>query len=176
MLVPKAIHFAAEKHKNQERRGTGLPYIVHPVTVMYLVSKFKGNSKNLENLLCAAVLHDVLEDTKCTYLELERNFNPMVASLVMELTNDDEEIKRVGKNEYLKVKMVGMSNYAFILKLLDRLANISDKPTNKYLHNTMELMLHIFENREELTSTQLNVINEIQGVVNLSLGIGECNS
>lgn len=173
MLVSKALHFAAEKHKNQKRRGTGLPYIVHPVMVMYLISKYKPQSKNLENLQCAALLHDTLEDTECSYLELEREFNPMVASLVMELTSDDEQIKRVGKNEYLKHKMLGMSKYAFILKLVDRFANISDEPKEKYVANTIELIEYLFKNREDITKTQSDLMTAILTECNGLLGIGE---
>lgn len=164
MLVIKAIQFAAQKHFGQERNDTYLPYIVHPMTVMHLTSKYKKDSKNLENLQCAALLHDTLEDTDCSYSELEREFNPMVASIVLELTNDDEKIKELGKNEYLKGKMIGMSKYAFLLKLIDRLANVSDTPRIKYVENTLDMMTNLRNNRKGLTATQLRVISEIEKV------------
>ncbi len=161
MLVVKAINFAAEKHKGQERRESGLPYITHPIIVSHLIAKYKGNSKHLEELQCAALLHDTLEDTECTYKEIEREFGPLVASLVMELTSDDEMIAKLGKNDYLKNKMVNMSNYAFILKLIDRLSNIIDKPRGNYKANTIELMEFIMNNRKEITNRQRTIINDI---------------
>lgn len=164
MLVIKAIEFAAKKHKGQERRGSGLPYIVHPVAVMHLISKYKRDSKHWAELQCAALLHDTLEDTECTYTELEREFGPLVASIVMELTSDEEMIKQMGKNEYLIDKMLKMSKYAFILKLVDRLANVSDQPREKYVHNTIVMMETLLEKREDLTNTQRTIINEISRV------------
>lgn len=162
-LVQKALDFGAKKHDGQTRKFSGLPYIIHPVTVMYLITKFKGQSKNLEVLQCAAILHDVLEDTVCTYVELEREFGPFIASIVMELTSDKEEIERIGKNDYLKTKMIQMSNYALILKLIDRLANITDKPKLSYLEDTEELIKHLIDNRE-LSDRQFLICKEILSV------------
>jgi len=161
MLVMKAIYFAGEKHQGQKRKNSGIDYIVHPMTVMHLVTKYKGLSKHIEELQCAALLHDVLEDTECTYIELEREFGPLVAAIVMELTSDDKMIKKIGKNEYLKKKMLNMSKYAFVLKLIDRLANISDGPTQRYLENTLELIEFVSLNREDMSQTQKIVIDEI---------------
>ncbi len=161
LLVQKAIKFAAEKHNGQIRKKSGLPYIVHPFSVMQLVLKYKGNSKNIENLQCAALLHDTVEDTETTFSELEREFNPMIASIVIELTSDDVMIQKIGKNDYLKNKMLGMSNYAFILKLLDRFDNILDNPTEKYVQDTKNMMFHLLNNKTNLTERQKLIINEI---------------
>lgn len=173
MLVAKALHFAATKHKKQKRKGSGLPYIVHPVLVMYLLTKYKGNSKNVEALICAALLHDTIEDTDCTYAELEREFGPLVASLVMELTSDEEEIERIGKTAYLKKKLVGMSSYAFTLKLLDRLANVSDNPSDKYLESTLEILKHVNKNREYISDLQYRIMEDIRTVCREGLGMDE---
>jgi len=162
MLVIKAISFAAEKHKGQERRGTGLPYVTHPIIVMELVQKYKCESQHLDEIKCAALLHDVLEDTDCTYLELERDFGPLTASLVMELTSDETMIKTTGKKEYIKQKMVNMSKYAFILKLLDRYSNIIDSPTKKYVKATLETMEFLKSERVDITERQLTIIADIE--------------
>lgn len=162
MLVLKAIQFAAHKHKGQERRGSGLPYVTHPIIVMELVQHYKGTSKHIEELKCAALLHDVLEDTECTYAEIEREFGPLVASLVMELTSDEVRLKEIGKNEYLKQKMLKMSQYAFTLKLLDRLSNIMDGPREGYVKKTLNMMSYLLHHREELTERQKGIIDDIQ--------------
>lgn len=159
-IVQRAIEFATQKHDGQIRKASNIPYIMHPVTVMYLIGKFKGNSSHIDELQCAAILHDILEDTDCTYIELEREFGPMVASIVMELTSDESAIKEMGKNEYLKNKMVQMSNYALILKLLDRLANITDHPKAQYLSDTLELINYISKHRD-LTDRQFLICEEI---------------
>lgn len=162
MMVIKAINFAFEKHKGQKRRGTDLEYVVHPIIVAHLIGKYKGDSIHTEELQVAALLHDVLEDCECTYAELEREFGPLVASIVMELTSDDTKIVEIGKNEYLKQKMILMSKYAFIIKLVDRLSNILDKPGDKYVKNTLNMMEFLRENRQDITDRQLLIISNIE--------------
>jgi len=164
MLVIKAIQFAAEKHKGQERRCSGLPYVTHPIIVSQLIAKYKNGSKKLDELQCAGLLHDVLEDTDCTYSELEREFGPLVASIVVELTSDPVAIKQLGKNEYLKQKMIKMSKYAFIIKLIDRLSNVLDKPGESYVKKTLNMMEFLKKNRPDITERQLRIINEIENV------------
>lgn len=163
MLIIDAINFAAEKHKGQERRGTGLPYILHPIIVSHLILQYKV-SKHIVELQIAALLHDTLEDTECSYIEIEHKFGAMVAAIVMELTSDEEKIKSIGKNEYLKAKMITMSKYAFVLKLIDRLANVSDGPNKKYLKDTLDMMLFLRDHRLDLSKTQLKIIHDIEEV------------
>ena len=162
MLVIKAITFASEKHRGQVRRGSELPYVTHPIIVMELVQKYKGSSKHIDELKCAALLHDTIEDTECTYKEIEREFTPLVASIVMELTSDEVMVKELGKNEYLKQKMSKMSQYAFTLKLLDRLSNILDKPGESYVKKTKILMDYLLEKRTEITDRQKKIISYIK--------------
>jgi len=164
MLVIKAIGFAAEKHKGQERRGSGLPYVTHPIIVSQLIAKYKSGSSKLDELQCAGLLHDVLEDTDCTYHELEREFGPLVASIVMELTSDPIGLKELGKNEYLKRKMIKMSKYAFIIKLIDRLSNILDAPGSSYVKKTLNMVEFLRENRADITERQIRILDEIEKV------------
>jgi myo-inositol-1(or 4)-monophosphatase len=161
MKILEAIQFAAKKHKGQERRGTKLPYVIHPIIVMELIQKFKGDSKHIEELKIAGLLHDVFEDTNATYFEVEQKFGSLVASIVMELTSDEKMIEKLGKNEYLKQKMINMSKYAFILKLLDRYSNILDNPAKKYVDLTIDMMEFLKENRKDITTLQLEIINLI---------------
>lgn len=170
MLIIKAINFAATKHKGQERRGSGLPYFVHPVIVSHLIAKYKGTSKHLDELQCIALLHDTLEDTETSYKEIEREFGPLVASTVMELTSDEVAIEKMGKNEYLKQKMVKMSKYAFILKLIDRFANITDGPREKYVIQTLDMMDYLKSHRPDITERQLKIIDDIETECHKFLG------
>ncbi len=158
-MVVKALNIAAEAHRGQERKGTQLPYIIHPVTVSYLLLKYKV-SKKIEDLMCATILHDTIEDTNITFLNIAEEFSPLTATLVQELTSDVAEITRIGKLEYLKKKMVGMSSYGLVLKLLDRLANVMDAPTEQTKIDTKQLMLHIQYNRK-LSGTHRNIITDI---------------
>ena len=158
-MVLDALLFANEKHEGQSRKGTGLPYITHPLAVSYLVAKFK-KSKHLTEIVVACILHDILEDTATTFAELAERFTPLVASLVLELTSDKLEIASIGKLEYLKKKMEGMSSYALVIKLADRLHNISDHPTEKTVRDTVELVQHIAKKRK-LTLPQRQLAHDI---------------
>lgn len=159
-LLSKALKFGAKKHLNQLRKSSGIPYIIHPVEVSLAVMKYK-KSKRLEEIMCAGILHDTLEDTKTNFIELATEFTPLVATLVLELTSDLKEIKKIGKNKYLMKKMLGMTNYGLYLKLCDRLTNISDSPTDKYLEDTRVMIKFIKSNRM-LTKSQKRVIKAMK--------------
>jgi (p)ppGpp synthase/HD superfamily hydrolase len=156
----EAIKFIDDRHAGQTRRGSGVPYASHPVAVSYLVAAYK-RSKHLTSLLVAALLHDTLEDTDVTFDELARRFGGFVASLVLELTNDEEEIKRVGKLEYHSRKLLGISSYALYIKLADRMHNISDHPTKNMVTSTLELMRRLRAGRK-LSKGQKEMVAEIE--------------
>jgi len=165
MKVVQAIIYASEKHKGQVRRGSKLPYVTHPIIVSELIRKHKGDSKNITSLVCAAILHDVLEDTKGTIQEIVEQFGDMTASLVIELTSNEEMIEFYGsKNEFLIQKMLKMTSYALVIKLCDRLSNIIDGPTEKYLKDT-EDMIDALEAQLHLTNTEREIIVEIRKVL-----------
>lgn len=158
--VLKAIEFANVKHAGQVRRVSNEPYITHPMAVMILLVAYKPKSKNLNALLCAGILHDVLEDTDTTFEELVENFGGMIASLVLELTNDEKEIERLGKNEYLKIKLRGLSSYALTIKLIDRLVNLRDNPKESYKADTYTLLVEL-QRKRKLSKTQKKVAKDI---------------
>ena len=83
MKLKKAIEFATKAHEGQTRKYTGEPYIVHPLAVMEIVKTVE----HTEEMLMAAVLHDTVEDTDTTIQDIDREFGPVVAQLVEELTD-----------------------------------------------------------------------------------------
>lgn len=155
----KALQFAILKHNGQIRKVSKKPYVTHPIEVCQLVQKYKV-SKKIDALIDASLCHDLLEDTDTTFVELATEFSPLVASLVLELTSDSTMIEQIGKKEYLKKKMLGMSNYALVIKLCDRLSNIMDNPTQKMLEDTKEIISYLQYNRK-LSNTQLNIIHDM---------------
>jgi len=60
-MFEKALEFAIKKHKGQKRRDTNMPYFWHPINVAENIEEMK-QSKNLELLMTAAILHDTVED------------------------------------------------------------------------------------------------------------------
>ena len=77
-LLDKAICFAVQAHHNTERRGKGFPYIVHPLEAVSIVATMTPD----QELLAAAALHDVVEDTGVTLADLRREFGERVAAIV----------------------------------------------------------------------------------------------
>lgn len=157
-LVREAIAFSIKCHESQIREGSGLPYIVHPISVYSIVKKYK-ESKNIKELLIAALLHDTVEDCNVSLEEIEQKFGKMVASLVAELTNDIKEILRVGKKEYMLKKVMALSSYALVIKLADFIENMTDEPLPKAVERTAYILSHL--KNKQLTATQQRMFNDL---------------
>ncbi|MCI9434960.1 MAG: bifunctional (p)ppGpp synthetase/guanosine-3',5'-bis(diphosphate) 3'-pyrophosphohydrolase [Bacilli bacterium] len=163
--LKKAIEYATKMHKGQMRL-TGDAYINHPLHVVQNVLKYK-KSKNIETLLISACLHDTLEDTKATYYDIVQNFGPQVASLVLELTTDEDIKKILGKQQYLSIKMKNMSSWALVIKLCDRLDNTNDllncgdiQFKNRYINETIGIIDYLLKNAK-LSKTHITIIEQI---------------
>lgn len=166
-----AWDFAKQKHEGQVRRFIDKPYFdAHVQKVNGIVKQYTTD----EDLLCAALLHDVCEDCYKNkwegYRDIRQHFGKRVADLVMELTSDGDEMEhRYDKNKtaYLTHKMLHMSPGALIIKLSDRLQNISDAFTanerfrNKYFEETSQIMEDIQGGRE-LNKIHNQLIGEIK--------------
>lgn len=159
--------FATLKHKAQTRRDKTTPYIEHPRAVAQGVSRFQRDLKDINKLEAAAWLHDTLEDTDTSYEEILQKFGVEIADLVQELTSDKEEIKGVGKATYLSHKLEKMSSLALVIKLIDRLHNLSELPQVQdsqwafhYVLQTQQILDHLSQKRN-LSDTHLCIIDEI---------------
>ena len=86
-LLARAVAYAAEEHVGQFRKGTQLPYIVHPMEVAAIC----GTMTEDEEVLAAAVLHDTIEDTPATKEDLEDRFGPRVTELVLSQSENKRE-------------------------------------------------------------------------------------
>lgn len=130
----RAQLFAIEAHGKQVRRASGLPYVVHVVRVALNVAHYYElyatipleHHLSFKTLACAALLHDTIEDTDTTLVEITREFGEEIAKLVEELTSDPVELEKVGKCAYLQQKVCTISVEALFIKLCDRLDNLTD--------------------------------------------------
>ena len=91
--IHEAIIFATFKHQNQKRKGTEIPYIVHPMEVMQLLSA-EGLS---EEIVIAGILHDTLEDTDTKPEEIEQKFGKAVLDIVLTESEDKSKTWRERK-------------------------------------------------------------------------------
>lgn len=83
-MIQKAAVFAAKVHEGKMRKGTVIPYIVHPLETAVIVSGMTGD----EEVISAALLHDVIEDAGITYECLRDQFSKRVADLVQAESED----------------------------------------------------------------------------------------
>ena len=86
-LLDRAIIFAVKAHSGTERRGKGFPYVVHPMEAMEIVASITPD----QELLAAAALHDVVEDTDVTVEQLRDIFGKRIADLVASESDAFEE-------------------------------------------------------------------------------------
>lgn len=160
------IDFVREKHGNQIRKFSYAPYYTHPISVACLVMKYKASHK-IDHLVRGALGHDLFEDTDTTEQEIEERWGWQVLSLIQELTSDDEEIKRIGKTEYLINKMSEMSSWGLVIKLCDRLHNVMDfafatpKFISKYGTETTSI-IETISLRRRLSNTHIEIIEAIR--------------
>ncbi len=168
-LADDALEFATKAHSGQYRRN-GKEYIEHPKAVAAHVKRVKPQSHKIDTLQAAAYLHDTREDTPTTDAEILQQFGPEVLTLVHELTSDEHELERLGKTAYLKKKFSGISSWALVIKLADRLDNVSDLEdanpewARKYVQQTQEILVYLEQNRM-LTKTQQRLVDEIRSMI-----------
>jgi len=120
----KAFAFAAQKHRDQRRKDAqASPYINHPIGLADVLVN-EGGIAN-EDVLCAAILHDTIEDTETTETELRETFGDKIASIVMEVT--DDKILPKAERKQLQIDHAPYSSHeAKLLKLADKICNLRD--------------------------------------------------
>lgn len=122
-VLARAIVFAFEQHRGQRRSEAGgeVDYIVHPLRVAEHLRRLAG-CDDVE-ILCAAVLHDTIEDSATRYDELVEAFGDRVARIVAELTNDSR-LPKAERHEEMIRRMATASPEAKRIKLADRYDNL----------------------------------------------------
>ena len=155
-----ARSIAQDKHSYQYRKFSKEPFFKHPSRVADIVSRFTKD----DEIISAAYLHDTLEDTKTSTKELDAIFGKNILKYVQELTSVKVEIVKIGKAPYLLKKMLKMSDGALLIKLADRLDNVSDfKFANKkFIDKYTKETFFILENlNRSLKSEHKMIIKEI---------------
>ena len=123
-LLLKATEFAANKHRNQRRKDADAsPYINHPIALANLLADVGGIHNVV--VLCAALLHDTIEDTETTADELEVIFGREITSTVLEVTDDKTLDKHVRKQRQVEHAR-HISPDAKLVKLADKICNLRD--------------------------------------------------
>lgn len=119
-----ALAFAAAKHRDQRRKDVeSSPYINHPISLVDILVN-EGGVLNWD-VLCAALLHDTIEDTQTTAEELTKAFGKNVTSIVLEVTDDKSLPKEERKLQQIK-HAAHSSHEAKLVKLADKISNLRD--------------------------------------------------
>ena len=120
-LLDRAIVFAVRAHAGTERRGKGFPYIVHPMEAMAIASTMTSD----QEVLAAAALHDVVEDTEVTLDEIRAQFGERVASLVdTESDSLDKGLDWKGRKMESLRRLEAASRDEKIVAMGDKLSNM----------------------------------------------------
>ena len=125
-LLDTAIIFATKAHSGTTRKGTNVPYIVHPIEAAAIVSAMTDD----EEVIAAAVLHDVLEDTEATEDDLLARFGRRITELVIGETEDKRRnfpaalTWKVRKEETIAFLKTKADRDAKMLALADKLSNL----------------------------------------------------
>ncbi|MBR3673789.1 MAG: bifunctional (p)ppGpp synthetase/guanosine-3',5'-bis(diphosphate) 3'-pyrophosphohydrolase [Clostridia bacterium] len=137
-LIKRAYDFAKEKHGDQLRKS-GEPYIIHPVQVAYILAGLELDDATI----CAALLHDVAEDTEVTIQDLAREFSTEIAEMV-------DGVTKLGNLKYTSAEEQQVENYrkmflamgkdirVILIKLADRLHNMR---TLKFLKRDRQIAI-----------------------------------
>ena len=135
-LIRKVYEYAKAHHGDQLRKS-GEPYIIHPVQVAYILSTLGLD----DSTICAALLHDTVEDTDITKQDLAQTFSPEIADLV-------DGVTKLNKLQYASMEEQQVENYrkmflamgkdirVILIKLADRLHNMR---TLKYLSRDRQI-------------------------------------
>ena len=141
--VKKAYEYAKDLHQGQKRQS-GEDYITHPLNVAYILAEMKAD----KDTICAALLHDALEDTKTTKEEIAENFNVTIANLVDGVTKISKmNFSSKEAQNYANTRKIitGITEDVriIIIKLADRLHNMRTldfKVEFKQKENSLETM------------------------------------
>ena len=171
--LSKAYNFAIEAHKNQ-KRISGLPYIVHPIAVADILAELKLDSATI----ITGLLHDTIEDTKATYDLVLKEFGKEVADLVDGVTKisalEEKALENSQAENFRKLILATSKDIRVLLvKLADRLHNmrtidaiLSNDKKKRIAKETMEIYAPLADRmgmnliRDELEDLSFSVLNK----------------
>ena len=154
-LVIKAASFAADKHRTQRRKDADAsPYINHPLGLARVLTE-EGDITDV-GTICAALLHDTIEDTDTTANELEEEFGAEICALVLEVSDDKglpKEKRKLAQVEHA----AHISEKAKRVKLADKICNLRDIASNPPSNWPLE-------RKQEYFDWAKRVIDNLRGV------------
>lgn len=169
-LVHTAIHWAKKYHDGQFRKS-GEPFYTHVLAVTYLVADHNLKTE----VIVASILHDIIEDTEVTIGMVLDNFGWRIAEIVDRLTRDRPDGTRLSVEEVLDQACERHDTEVILIKLFDRLHNISTMrflPREKQKKKVAETIENFLILAEELSLTQVSEFLYTECLkLNIKLGV-----
>lgn len=154
-LLLKALAFAAHKHKDQRRKDVAAsPYINHPIALTNILCN-EGQVTDIVSI-CAALLHDTLEDTDTQPRELRAEFGEQITAIVMAVS-DDQSLPKAERKRLQVEHAAQVSDQAKRVKLADKIANLRDMADHAPAGWSLE-------RRQEYFDWAKAVIDRVRGV------------
>ncbi len=123
-IILEALQFAAHKHRDQRRKDLeASPYINHPIALATVL--WREGKVHEPAVICAALLHDTIEDTETTPAEIRKRFGAKVARIVLEVT-DDKALPKAQRKHLQIEHAPHISREAKLVKLADKICNLRD--------------------------------------------------
>ncbi|QIK38516.1 bifunctional (p)ppGpp synthetase/guanosine-3',5'-bis(diphosphate) 3'-pyrophosphohydrolase [Caldichromatium japonicum] len=127
--LTEALVFAAARHRDQRRKDADRsPYINHPIALLQVLL-VEARIQGPPEVLIAALLHDILEDTATRPEELAERFGAEIRDLVLELT-DDKSLPKAERKRLQIERAAGLSPKARLIALADKISNLRDLATS----------------------------------------------
>lgn len=120
-LVESALHYAARAHRLQVRKGSDIPYIVHPLGVMLILLEAGERDPHL---LAAALLHDTVEDAGVTLADLTRHFGAEVAAIVEGCSEPDKNAAWEARKQHTVAHLRRAPRPVLLVAAADKLHNL----------------------------------------------------
>ncbi|GHI00787.1 HD domain-containing protein [Neobacillus kokaensis] len=156
-VIDKAIQIAGKAHDRQYRKGTDIPYIVHPVGVGMILLKARYS----DQVVAAGILHDTVEDTELTLEDIEREFGHQIAGIVAGCSEPDKsrswEERKEHSIEFLKTASIDIR----VVACADKLDNIRSI-INDYEYYAEEVWIRFKRGREQQKWYYTNIIESLR--------------
>jgi (p)ppGpp synthase/HD superfamily hydrolase len=130
MMIFRAIEFATKAHAGQYRKGTKIPYIIHPLAVAKILIEYGGP----EHVVIAGILHDTIEDTPVTADQIKGVFGCHVANLVVAVSEPDKSDTWENRKKHTLTMLKILSEEALLISLADKLDNIGAIQDDLMMH------------------------------------------
>jgi (p)ppGpp synthase/HD superfamily hydrolase len=153
-----ALRFAASRHEGQKLPGTDLPYLVHVIAVAVEVIVAGNHAPDFNTGFAAevALLHDTIEDTACTFAEVESHFGTSTANAVLSLTKFSNLPREEQIPDSIR-RIKELEKEVWAVKLADRISNLDAPPLDwdyrkrrKYLDDAIFILDSLKEGNEYL--------------------------